>query len=90
MSKPNLYDMCNDKNILVRDVIEKNAHLDFRRWLRDGDRRNWDKILEKLQVFEFQELSDGIRWKWGKKEFPVKTLYDNIASNTYGLDTNHI
>jgi hypothetical protein len=90
MSKPNLYDMCNDKNILVRDVIEKNAQLDFRRWLRDGDRRNWDKILEKLQVFEFQELSDGIRWKCGKKEFLVKTLYDNIASNNYGSNTNHI
>jgi hypothetical protein len=45
----------------VSDVIEKNAQLDFKRWLRDDDNKNWDKVLEKHQNFEFQELSDDIK-----------------------------
>jgi hypothetical protein len=50
--------MCNDKYILVETVRERDRQLDFRRWLRDDDRSNWDKILENLQAFEFQELGD--------------------------------
>jgi hypothetical protein len=38
----------------VSDVIEKNAQLDFRRWLRDVDRKNWDKILEKFRILNFR------------------------------------
>jgi hypothetical protein len=49
------------KNNFVSDVIEKNAQLDFKRWLRDDDNKNWDKVLEKHQNFEFQELSDDIK-----------------------------
>jgi hypothetical protein len=42
-------------------------------------------------MFEFQELGDDVKWKWGnKKEFTVKTLYDNIDSNCYGSCFNHI
>jgi hypothetical protein len=91
ISKPYLFDICNDKKILVIDVIEKNAQLDFRRWISDDDRKKWAEILEKFQMFEFQELGDDVKWKWGnKKEFNVKTLYDNIDSNCYGSCFNHI
>jgi hypothetical protein len=86
-----LFDICNDKKILVIDVIKKNVQLDFRRWFSDDDRKKWDEILEKFQMFEFQELGDDVKWKWGnKKEFTMKTLYVNIDSNWYGSCFNHI
>jgi hypothetical protein len=43
--------------------LRKMLSLIFRRRLRDDDRKNWAKILEKLHMFEFQELSDDIKWK---------------------------
>jgi hypothetical protein len=83
--------MCNDKYILVETVRERDRQLDFRRWLRDDDRSNWDKILENLQAFEFQELGDCVSWKWEKtKEFSVKTLYDNLTSIAYDPYMQHI
>jgi hypothetical protein len=91
MSEPDLYEMCNDKFLLVHHVKERDGQLDFRRWLNDDIRSNWDKIMEKFQAFEFQELGDCVSWKWGKnKEFSVKSLYDNITSITYGPYLKHI
>jgi hypothetical protein len=91
MSEPDLYEMCNDKIILVQHVRERNAQLDFRRWLNNDIRGNWDKIMEKFQDFEFQETEDYVSWKWGKsKEFSVKSLYDNITCSTYGPYLKHI
>jgi hypothetical protein len=49
ISEPYLFDICNDKNILVIDVIEKNAQLDFRRWLSDDDRKNGLKFLKNFR-----------------------------------------
>jgi hypothetical protein len=91
MSEPDLYEMCNDKFLLVQHVRERDAQLDFRRWLNNDIRSNWDKIMEKFQDFEFQEIGDCVSWKWGKnKEFSVKSLYDNITSITYGPYLKHI
>lgn len=50
ISEPYLFDICNDKKILMIDVIEKNAQLDFRRWFGDDDRKKWAEILEKIQI----------------------------------------
>jgi hypothetical protein len=60
ISEPYLFDICNDKKILVIDVIKKNVQLDFRRWFSDDDRKKWAEILEKFQMFEFQELGDDV------------------------------
>jgi hypothetical protein len=91
MSEPDLYDVCNDKYLLVQTVRERDGQLDFRRWLSDDNKSNWDKIMDKFQAFEFQELGDCVSWKWGKtKEFYVKTLYDNLTSITYGPYLKHI
>jgi hypothetical protein len=48
MSEPNLYDVCNDKYLLVQTIRKRDGHLDFRRWLNDDNRSNWDKIMEKF------------------------------------------
>jgi hypothetical protein len=66
VSEPDLYELCNDKFILVQLARERNAQLDFRRWLNDDIRGNWDKIMKKFQEFEFQETEDYVSWKWGK------------------------
>jgi hypothetical protein len=50
ISEPYLFDICNDKKILVIDVIGKNAQLDFRRWFSDDDRKKWAEILENFQM----------------------------------------
>lgn len=70
---PDVYDICNDKDILVKNGREKKImNLDFRRWLYDADRASCDSILDKLQDFEFTNDSDLVFWKWEKKKKPFR------------------
>lgn len=63
-----LYDICNDKDIHVMEIREKNDQLDFRRWLCEDGRASWNKILEKFHTFDFQDLGDYVVWKWEKRK----------------------
>jgi hypothetical protein len=91
ISEPYLFDICNDKKILVIDVIEKNCQLDFRRWLSDDDRKKWVKSLKNFRCLNSRSWVMMLNGNGGnKREFTVKTLYGNIDSNNYGSCFNHI
>jgi hypothetical protein len=38
---PELYDICECKDVMVKIVLEENAQLSFRRWLHEGLLRKW-------------------------------------------------
>lgn len=69
ISDPELYDICNDKDILVMEIREKNDQLDFRRWFCEDGGARWYKILEKFHTFDFQDLGDYVVWKWEKRKW---------------------
>lgn len=88
---PELYEICDDKFILVKDARIKNWQLSFRRWLNNENEIRWISICGDCENFEFQDSPDTVQWKWGgKKTFTVKSMYNSLSNNISGLGKKHI
>jgi hypothetical protein len=70
---PELFEICECKDILVKHVMEENVQLSFRRWLHEDLLKDWDNICKKVANLNMQATSDKIIWKWKK----VKCLLSN-------------
>jgi hypothetical protein len=46
-----LFYICENKEILVKNVIDRDTQVSFRRWLNDVDRTKWDLILNRINDF---------------------------------------
>ena len=51
------------------EVIEKSGRLDFYRWLPPALFENWMKVLEETFSYHFENQSDKISWRWGKRGY---------------------
>jgi hypothetical protein len=64
---PELYTLCEQKEITVDRVKSGEIQLSFRRWLTPELRNVWDKIWALVVAFPLSENHDMILWKWDKK-----------------------
>lgn len=73
---PDLYSICNDKNLVVKDCRDRHWDLSFRRWLSSDQIRNWNLIKQKADEFDFKNLMDKVQWGLtGNGLFSVSSLY---------------
>jgi hypothetical protein len=87
---PELYEICDDKFILVKDARIKNWQLSFRRWLNNENEIRWISLCCDCENFEFQDSPDTVQWKWGgKKTFTVKSMYNSLSNNISGPNMQH-
>jgi hypothetical protein len=89
---PNLYEICENKDIFVMEAHKKNWQLDFRRWLQGENAKMWNEICDKARMFRLEAGShDQITWKWGaKKSFSVKSMYAHVDQCNFSPNTKHI
>jgi len=80
---PVLFNWCQDKNITVHNVLEKNGRVPFDRWLPPSMFEEWMEIINATFSFNFKQQPDEISWKWGvKKIFTTKSVYDHLTHQT--------
>ena len=83
MLHPVLFDWCQDKNITVHNVLDKNGRVPFDRWLPPSMFEEWMEIINATFSFNFKQQPDEISWKWGvKKIFTTKSVYDHLIHQT--------
>lgn len=80
-----LYNICENKDILVKEAREINWQLPFRRWLEGTNEERREDICRKCENFEFKDYPDIVLWKWGEH-----LMYNNLSNDILGLDWNHI
>lgn len=90
---PELYEICDNKEIFVNQVRVKNWQMHFRRWLYMDLRLKWENIHKMAVEFKFQNEPNKIECKWGKeKTDTIKTFYTHIANHNhkYGAHMKHV
>ncbi|KAJ1276980.1 hypothetical protein BS78_05G258700 [Paspalum vaginatum] len=74
---PNLYTICQNKNISVAEAFEKAWNFDFRRGLSKRDLADWRELVGKLIKVSVTKKRDTPIWKLEKLgKFTAKSLYD--------------
>ena len=88
---PILYEICEDKEFTVHEVLVKRGHLSFNRWLPPLFFEEWIRMLEQVFAFQFDNQEDIILWKWNpKKMFTTRSVYDHLSSEGSTNSYNHI
>ena len=88
---PTLYEICEDKDITVHEVLAKRGHLSFKRWLSPLLFEEWIRQLEQVFSFQFCNQEDIILWKWNcRKKFTTRSVYDYLSSEGTPNSYNHI
>ena len=72
---PTLYEICEDKDITVHEVLAKRGHLSFKRWLSPLLFEEWIRQLEQVFSFQFCNQEDIILWKWNCR----KKVYHQVC-----------
>lgn len=80
---PELYDICDCKDIMVKNVMEANIQISFMRLLHDD-------IGMKAKNFNYQSVSDIIIWKWEKTRMFIKSMYSQLIKTDLGPHLKHI
>jgi len=85
LSAPVLFELCENKNIIVAQVLN-GLQIIFRRWLFDDLRANWNNILQDTMNFQLIDRDDTILWVLGKKgRFTVESVYVALTSSSAGI-----
>jgi len=86
-----LYDMCNGKLISVHEVLRKNGHLSFNRWLPSLLFDEWLALIGSVFSYNFENQNDVILWKWNnKKVFTTKSVYNHLSAEENTNAYKHI
>lgn len=82
---PSLFEICNQKSISVAYVLDENT-VNFRRWLFEDLKMEWEKIIEDARSFQLNPSQDKIQWCLGKGgRYTVKSMYDSLTRSEKGL-----
>lgn len=83
---PELFAMCLQPNMSVAVLKSNPAAVTFTRWLVDGWRVSWHKILSEVDNIHLSAGDDMTTWKFGNKGlFSVKSVYNAMTANDSGL-----
>jgi hypothetical protein len=82
---PELYNIYENKDILVKEAREMEWQLPFRRWLEGNMEERWVEICRKCENFDFKEYPHYVLWKWGEhKMFSIRSMYNNLSNDILG------
>lgn len=83
---PDLFELCDCKDITVKNARNGEIPITFRRWLPADLRGRWEQIWRDILVFPLENVSDEIRWSLEKNnKFSVKSTYNALTSNDAGV-----
>lgn len=82
---PVLYDLCEDKLILVHLFVMKHGQLSFSRWLPTLLFEEWLGIVNTAYSYPFENSRDVISWRLHKSGvFLVKSVYNHLSKSESG------
>lgn len=86
---PELYDICSNPNILLKEVIQSQGEsVSFKRQFDEIMHTEWGDILQFISSMSFTHASDKLAWKWEMSGvFSVKSLYRFL--NFGGVKVSH-
>jgi hypothetical protein len=88
---PDLFKLCNQKEISVYQGVQETSAVTFCRWLSDELASSWAKIIQDLEHVQLTDLPDIVLWKLDKKNaFTVKSTYNALTSNENGNSFKNI
>jgi len=91
VAHPVLYDLCKDKLITVHEMLVRNGHMNFYKWLHNPLFEEWLGVVERAYSFNFSSQKDIVTWKWNsKKAFTTKSVYNQLSSGSESNRFNHI
>ena len=88
---PVLFEFCENKEIIVHEVLSRRGHLTFSRWLTPLLFDEWLTLVDSVFSFTFENQDDIILWRWNtKKSFTTKSVYNHLSSERTTNSYNHI
>lgn len=83
---PDLFELCECKDITVKNARNGEIPITFRRWLPADLRGRWEQIWRDILVFPLENVSDEIGWSLEKNnKFSVKSTYNALTRNDAGV-----
>lgn len=77
-----LYNLCEQKEITVAEVLSTSMQLSFRRWLTPDLRERWGVRRSDSLNFATTDTNDVIGWKWEKNnKLSVKSMYNALTTD---------
>ena len=72
---PELFEVCRDQECTIREALDKNLVLSFRRNISGNLLRQWLEIVEYVNVIPFSEGDDTVVWSLSKNGvFSTKSM----------------
>jgi len=88
---PVLFDICQSKNIFVRDFLRCQGQLEFSRWLNPVLFAQWLEVVDSVYHYNFENGKDTPMWRWTKNKcFSTKYVYDILTKEESGRGFKHI
>jgi hypothetical protein len=73
---PILFQLCQNKDIIVHNFILRQGRLNFSRWLPAWLFEQWLEMVNLIYNCQFENINDSMIWKWSNKcKFTTKTVY---------------
>ena len=83
---PTLFEICNEQNITVAKIAQRNWRFTFRRWLDTGLQEQLRSLRDILFSCALNDEDDLPIWKWEKSgSFSMKSMYSHLCSNEVGI-----
>lgn len=81
MEFPNLYNICENKGVLVGDCWEGGGwKVCFRKPLGHNDFREWERLMDIVEEFRLNGEQDHIIWLLDKsKTYSTKSMYRRLT-----------
>jgi hypothetical protein len=82
---PILFDLCIDKDCTIKEALDANLVIHFRRTLRGENLVHWNAIKERMWALNLSADSDFISWSLNQnKIFSTKSVYHWLERNLAG------
>jgi hypothetical protein len=82
---PVLFELCECKDITVKNARSDGIPITFRRWLPADLRASWEQIWRDVLNFPLESTPDRIVWSLKKNSiFHVKCTYNALTRNDAG------
>lgn len=86
-----IFELCNEKNITVKNFVDKAGELSFRRWLPEQLAEQYVHMCQLVLNQSFENRNDRSSWRWTKQgAFTVKCTYDYLTKDDAGYSYGKI
>jgi hypothetical protein len=82
---PVLIDLCQSQDGIIKNCVDSNFLIPFRRRLRGELLTQWNSIVEKIRYVPLSSVGDKIYWALNKNSiFSIKSVYAWLERNLAG------